>query len=284
RLVACYRSIASKTRLPRVDHPSRSMGVVERFKVELTVDPFGMAHDVSVKSDDSPAPKCLEETLATIRVNGRTPRETRVNVELVFMHVSAAKRAKLPPAEPFEGRPGCVLARDPMPQDSLDLEAVFIDIDPPHEPFRSPLCSRVDTDKMDIRATIDSRLGSLRACYIDARKRIPMLAGNVMTKFVVGRWGDFTEVEVEGEGDAQLLTCIKKVYAELATSRLPDAPVLVATLPLELDPSRPPDNFKNAVEALDADSAAAFAAKEAAAATTLDAACRARAHLVQAYA
>src|SRR5262249_40099736 len=144
------------------------------------------------------------------------------------------------------------------------------------------VCSRVDTNKMDIRATIDSRLGSLRACYIDARKRIPTLAGIVMTKFVVGRWGDFTEVEVEGEGDAELRTCIQKVYAELATSRLPDAPVL-ATLPLELDPSPPPDDFKKAVEALDADGAAAFAAKEAVAATTLDAACRARAHLVQAY-
>lgn len=284
RLVACYRSIASKTRWPRVDHPSRSMGLVERFKVELTVDPFGMAHDVSVKSDAAPAPKCLEETLATIRVNGRTPRETRANAELVFMHVSDAKRAKLPPAEPFDGRPGCVLARDPMPQDSLDLDAVFIDIDPPREPSLSPLCSRVDPDKADIRATIDSRIGSLRACYIDARKRIPTLAGIVLTRFVVGRWGDFTEVEVEGDGDAQLWTCIKNVYAELATSRLPDAPVVVATLPLALDPSSPPDDFKKAVEALDSDGAAAFAAREAAAATTLDAACRARAHLVQAYA
>jgi hypothetical protein len=283
RLVACYRSIASKTRVSRVDHPSLGMGLIERFNVELTVDPFGMAHDVSVKSDAWPVPTCLAETLATIRINGRTPRETRANVELVFMHVSDAKPAKLPPAEPYEGRPGCVRARDPMPQDSLDVEAVFIDIDPPQEPVRSPRCGHEATSKTDIRAAINSRLGSLRACYIDARKRIPTLAGIVETKFVVGPWGDFTEVEVDGKGDAQLWTCIKKVYAELAASRLPVAPVLVASLPLELDPSLPPDDFKTAGEALDADGAAAFAAKDAAAATTLDAACRARARLVQAY-
>ena len=280
RLAECYEATPRKDMKKQIDFGGEHLTI----EIGLSIDPFGLAHDITI--DDAPKvlADCVKEALANVRVNHRTARETRANVELTYRNTSAAKVVKLSPAKPAPAeRTGCMLARDPVPVDTLALEPLEIEFNPPVERFKWKRCRSNETDKADIREAIRRRLGGLRACYLDAAKRDPNLKGAVSCEFVVGRWGDLTEIKLGGAGDTALHACMKTVLSEVATTRLPEAPVKVS-FPFELDPNPPSLLLDKAIEAGDFDGAAQSYAEDALEAKSADEACRARLGIVSAYA
>ncbi len=261
-------------------------GEIVAVHLALTIDPFGHTHDVTVAGPPQ-LTTCIRHTPPAGRSAStrRTPRETRATVELSFANLQAAKHEPSPPPLVDETRPGCLVARDPLPVDTIELAPLDIDFDPRSEHGgRRQRCGRFDVDKAEIRDMVRTNLGTLRACYLAAAKREPGLGGTLTTQFTLGPWGQPTQITIGGAGDATFHDCVKAQLELMATERMPDGPLQIS-FPFELDPavhvwSAPAE----ALAAGDAEEAARMFAKLGDRATDVDHACRARLGIVKAYA
>jgi hypothetical protein len=283
RLAACMRAaIGTKPAMRRDVQINR--GELVTIRLAMTIDPFGHAHDIAVTGPPQLVP-CITSTLDAMRVNRRTPRETRATVDLSFTNLQGVKHEAPPPPPIPETRPGCLVARDPLPVDTIELAGLDIDFEPPTEHPRRQHCGRFDVDKAEIRAMVRANLGNLRACYLAAAKRAPGLGGTLTTQFTLGPWGQPTQITIGGAGDAAFHDCMKTQLELTATQRMPDGAVQI-NLPFTLDPT-PAHAWSSPAEALeagDASEAALMFAKLGDAATDVDQACRARLGIVKAYA